>query len=169
MRDTLTPRRIAVLVVTWAVLYAVLLWLDLGPQPLGLFGIVAFAMLAHSAYASAQTPWPVPAWHHADLTARQPHRTDGRLRFIRRQLENAVEPQDSRTAEVAARRLQGLLRDVTRDQLQARPGVRIDTVAELRSGLGPRSPELTAYLFAEPAPQLKASQLHDLVQRIEEL
>ncbi|TWP37657.1 hypothetical protein [Leekyejoonella antrihumi] len=168
-RGTLTTRRILTLVATWAFLYLLFLWLGLHPQPLGLFGIVGFVMLAYSAYTSPQSPWPAPVWHRPSMSTRQPNRTDGRLRFIRRNLESAVDTQDKPNADLNARRLQELMREVTRDQLQASPGRQVNTLAELRSTLDGRATDLRAYLFADPAPHLRLRQLQDLVERIEHL
>ncbi len=169
LRHTFTPRRLVAIVVLWAAAFALLSWLDFRPQPLGLFAIVGFIVLAHAAYTSANAPWLTPLWRRPTTTARRPTRTDGRLRFIRRIAETAVDRQSGSHAEYNARRLQSLLRDIARDRLLTRADLGPTGAPDLQTALRDRSPALHTYLFADPAPQLNLAQIRDIVDRIEDL
>ncbi len=169
LRKTFTLRRVLTIVILWAAAFALLTWLDFRPQPLGLFAIVGFLVLAHAAYASADAPWLTPLWRRPTTMGRRPTRTDGRLRFIQRIVESAADRHSGSHAEYNARRLQNTLRDITRDRLLVRSDLLPTGTQDLEVALRNRSPALHTYLFADPAPQLNLAQIRDIVDRIEDL
>lgn len=163
----ITVRRMLTIVVVWAAAFALLSWLDLQPAPVGLLALVGCAVLGYTAYASSKAPWTAPLWRKPSLHTRVPQHTDGRLRFIRRIIESAIDTGSAANAEHHARRMQSLLREVAVQRLSGRPerATNTDPIA----GLASTAPELHAYLSADPPPRLTLHHIRDVVDRIEDL
>lgn len=166
LRETLGPRRLLVLVVTWGALWAGAAALGFAVQPLGLLGIVAVVVLGHGAFGSAHTPWEPPAWTAPAHNVGGPSHRDGRLRQLHRTIDNATSRRsDPQTIDRTSAQIQVLVRDLVRHRIRA--GHRV--VPDLEEAVRARDPVLADYLTADPAPHLDLHRLHELTDRIEDL
>lgn len=161
-------KRVATLLVCWALVWTLTAWLQMHPQPLGLLAAVGTVFAIGWWSADRWSDWDTTEWQGEPVGRRLRASSDSRISYLRRQIDNAATDDGRPNASAAG--LQGTLRDLSLDRLRLRAEERGS--AELPDDerlLAGADPQLARYLCAQPAPPVSRQTVNDIINRIEAL
>lgn len=157
-------RRTVSVLVVWATLSLVTIWLQMRPD-LPALGAVAFAVAAIAWFVADSSDLIAgTTFQEEQLTRRRPIQ-HGRLGMLRRLSEDAGRRTKAGGAPPGALSFQEVLRTITERRVAARLG-HDPSEDEVRQIAGP---ELASYLMNPAPPALRTDAQHRLIDRIEAL
>jgi len=163
-------KRIAILVGAWVLVWVFTAWLQMHPQPLGLFAALG-ALFAMGWWAhDRDSAWDTTEWAGDPIGRRMKTSQDTRISYLRRLIDDAVAHRPGSESGASAASLQSIVRDVAVDRLRRRATA--DGAAQLPDDaelLAHADPTLAAYLLAQPPPPITRQTVTDIIDRIEAL